>query len=165
MTTKTDNASTFKIVTGIIAIFLVIAAALVYLQKSGDGSSAAELAALSQAVPSQAARALGGEPGAYAELDNSVRRLASLRQGGSPGSAADWQQLESAAQAVLARRESVESVAASARQLDSGAQALLDGQPVKAVTIENGYAVPLVSDWNDDMAGEIRSLGPLRLET
>ena len=127
MTTKTDNASTFKIVTGIIAIFLVIAAALVYLQKSGDGSSAAELAALSQAVPSQAARALGGEPGAYAELDNSVRRLASLRQGGSPGSAADWQQLESAAQAVLARRESVESVAASARQLDSGAQALLDG--------------------------------------
>ena len=127
MATKTDNASTFRIVTGIIAIFLVVAAALVYLQKSGDGSSAAELAALSQAVPAQAARALSGEEGAYAELDNSVRRLASLRRGGSPGRAADWQQLESAAAAVLAKREAVEAVSTAARQLDSGGQALLDG--------------------------------------
>jgi len=127
MATKTDNASTFRIVTGIIAIFLVVAAALVYLQKSGDGSSAAELAALSQAVPAQAARALSGEAGAYAELDNSVRRLASLRRGGSPGRAADWQQLESAAAAVLAKREAVEAVSTAARQLDSGGQALLDG--------------------------------------
>jgi len=34
MATKTDNASTFKIVTGITAVFLVAAAALVYLQGS-----------------------------------------------------------------------------------------------------------------------------------
>ena len=39
MATKTDNASTFKIVTGVSAVLLLIAAAFVYLQSGSGGSS------------------------------------------------------------------------------------------------------------------------------
>ena len=38
MATKTDNASTFKIVTGVIAVFLLASAAIVYLQGGGNAS-------------------------------------------------------------------------------------------------------------------------------
>jgi len=127
MATKTDNASTFKIVAGLISFLLVVAAALVYFQGGNSGSSSAELAALSQAIPSQAARALGGEDGAFEQLDASVRKVASLRRGGAPGRSADWQQLESQASAILSKRAEVEALHGAAAQLGSGAQALLDG--------------------------------------
>ena len=65
MATKTDNASTFKLVAGIAVVLLIAAIAFVFLQSSGGGSSSAELAALSQAAPSQARRALQGEEGAF----------------------------------------------------------------------------------------------------
>ena len=127
MATNTDNASTFKIVTGITAVLLLVAAALVYLQSGGGGGSSSELAALSQAVPSQARRALNGEQGAFAQLDSSVARVASLRRGGAPGRSADWQQFETQAGAILAKRAPVESVYAAADQLVSDAQAVLEG--------------------------------------
>ncbi|MCG8370431.1 MAG: methyl-accepting chemotaxis protein [Proteobacteria bacterium] len=126
MTTKTDNASTFRIVAGVTAVLLLVAAALVYLQ-GGSGPSASELAALSQAISSQAERAVEGEDGAYDRLDASLRRIASLRRGGAPGRSVDWRRLESEASAILARRAEVESVSDAAAQLAADAQAMLEG--------------------------------------
>ena len=128
MATNTNNASTFKIVAGLTALSLVVAAALVYLQASSSGnSSASELAALSQAIPSQAARALDGEEGAFDQLDASIQRVASLRRGVVLGRSADWQQLESQASAILARRAEVEAVHKAAGQMSNDAAALLEG--------------------------------------
>ena len=128
MAKTTDNASMFKLVTGAVAVLLVLAAALVYLQsRGGSGSSAAELAALSQALPAQVDEALSGEDGAFARLDASARKIAALRNGGAPGNAADWAQLESGAAAVLAKRAAAKTVADAAQQLESDAQALLEG--------------------------------------
>jgi hypothetical protein len=77
MATKTDNASTFKIVAGLTAVLLIAAAGLIYLQSGSDGSSSgSELAALSQAIPSQATRALDGEAGAFDQLDASIKKVA-----------------------------------------------------------------------------------------
>jgi len=133
MATKTDNASTFRIVAGLAAISLLVAAGLGYLQAGGGDQSGTELAALSQALPAQASRALDGEPGAFDALDRSVKRVASLRRSGAPGSSADWQQLESRAAAVLAGREPVEVMRGSASRVSeaagslvSAAEALLD---------------------------------------
>ena len=128
MATNTNNASTFKIVAGLTALSLVVAAALVYLQATSSGNStASELAALSQAIPSQAARALDGEEGAFDQLDASIQRVASLRRGVAPGRSADWQQLESQASAILARRAEVEAVHEAAGQMSNDAAALLEG--------------------------------------
>ena len=128
MATKTDNASTFKIVAGLTALSLIVAAALVYLQATGGGNPAApELAALSQAIPSQAARALDGDNGAFDQLDASIRKVASLRRGVALGRSADWQQFESQASAILARRAEVEAVHSAAGQLANDAAAVLDG--------------------------------------
>ena len=128
MATKTDNASTFKIVAGLTALSLIVAAALVYLQATGGGNPAApELAALSQAIPSQAARALDGDDGAFDQLDASIRKVASLRRGVVLGRSADWQQFESQASAILAQRAEVEAVHSAAGQLANDAAAVLDG--------------------------------------
>ena len=128
MANKTDNASTFKIVAGLIAVLLMAAASLTYLQAGSAGSSSGpELAALSQAIPSQAARALDGQDGAFDQLDASIKKVASLRRGGAPGRSTDWQQLESQASAILAKRSEVEAMHAAANQLVADATALLGG--------------------------------------
>lgn len=128
MAIKTRNASTFKILAGLTALFLVAAGGLVFLQAgSGGDASALELAALSQAIPSQAARALAGEDGAFDQLDASIKKVASLRRAGAPGRSADWQQLESQAAAILAKRANVEAVNAAARRLVLDASTVLEG--------------------------------------
>jgi twitching motility protein PilJ len=111
MAKKTDTTSVFRIVALLAAVFLLGAAALVYLQAQGGGGSAAELAALSQSMPARTAAALSGRAGAFDALERNVDRLAELRRSGSaPGSSADWQQLESRASAILARRTAVEAL-------------------------------------------------------
>lgn len=127
MANKTDNASTFKIVTGLAVFLLLAAAVLIFLQATDGGdSSAPELAALSQAIPSQAARALDGESGAFDQLDASIRKVASLRRGVLLGRSADWQQLESQASAILAKRGEVEAVNSAAAQVGSDAASILE---------------------------------------
>jgi len=125
MANKIDNASSFRIVTGLIALCLIIAAALVYLKGSDGGSNAPQLAALSQAIPAQGAAALRGDAGAFQRLDNSIKQVASLRRGGAPGRSSDWQQLESRAAAILAKRGDVEAVLAAATQIDEDAATIL----------------------------------------
>jgi twitching motility protein PilJ len=126
MASKIDNSSTFRAVAGFAAFLLVAAAALIYLQSGGGSPSAPKLAALSQAVPAQAARALSGEAGAFEELDSSVKSVASLRRNGAPGSSSDWQQLESRAAAILAKRTEVEAVLAAASRMGTDASSLVE---------------------------------------
>ncbi len=126
MAIKTDNASTFKSIAAVITLFLIAAAALIYLQAGGGSSSATELAALSQAIPTQAARAIEGEEGAFDQLDGSVKRVASLQREGAPGRSADWQQLESRAAAILGKRREIESIQSAASAIDVYAGAILD---------------------------------------
>ncbi len=127
MANTTSNASNFKIVAGVIAVLLLGAAGLVLLQSQGGGGSSTELAALSQAIPSQADGALRGNAGAFDALDASVKKVASLRRGGAPGRSADWQQLESQASAILAKRAEVEAVTSAAQQMATDAAAVVEG--------------------------------------
>jgi twitching motility protein PilJ len=111
MAKKTDTTSVFRIVALVIVVSLLSAVALVYLQAQGGGGSTAELAALSQSMPARTAAALSGRAGSFDALERNVSRLAELRRSaGMPGSSADWQQLESRASAILARRTAVEAV-------------------------------------------------------
>ena len=125
MASKIDNSSTFRAVAGFAAFLLVAAAALIYLQSGGGSPAAPKLAALSQALPAQAARALSGEVGAFDELDSSVIGVASLRRSGAPGRSSEWQQLESRAAAILAKRTEVEAVLAAASRMGTDAGSLV----------------------------------------
>ena len=127
MAIKTENLSAFRTIASLIAFLLILATALIYLQSGRDGSSATELAALSQAIPAQASRAVAGDPGAFDQLDSSVKKIASLRRGGAPGRSSDWQQLESHTEAILGKRSEIEAVQGAANQVGLDAVAILEG--------------------------------------
>jgi hypothetical protein len=113
MATKNDTSSKFRIFSIAAIASLLGAAALAYLQAGSANPSAAELAALSQAIPAQAGQALAGTDGAFNQLDASVTRLAQLRRAagpGVPGSSSQWQKLESLAPRILERRGDVETI-------------------------------------------------------
>ncbi len=126
MAIKTENSSTFKTIAALIALLLIVAAILIYLQPGGGNSSATELAALSQAIPTQATRALEGEEGAFEQLDGSVNRLGSLSRDGAPGRSSDWRQLESAAAAILGKRNDIESIESARNAVETDADAILE---------------------------------------
>jgi len=125
MASNIDNSSTFRAVAGFAAFLLVGAAALIYLQSGGGSPSAPQLAALSQAIPAQASRALNGDTSAFDALDAGVNSVARLRRTGAPGRSSDWQQLESRAAAILARRSEVEAVLAAASRIGTDASSLV----------------------------------------
>ncbi|MDH3409252.1 MAG: methyl-accepting chemotaxis protein [Gammaproteobacteria bacterium] len=129
MANKADTTSIFRIVAITTAALLVAAAALTYLQSAGVSPQAAELAALSQAIPTQANAALGGEEGGFDKLNASLRQLAQQRRSAGPavpGATADWQQLESRAAAILARRDDVEALNRAATSITAGMATILD---------------------------------------
>ncbi len=112
MAKKTDTTTLFRIVALLTALALLAAAGLVYLQPSGGGAASAELAALSQALPLRTANALAGRDGAFDALERDLGRMAELRRASAaPGSAADWQLLESKASAIVGRRAAIEAAA------------------------------------------------------
>ena len=125
MASNIDNSSSFKAVALFAVFFLFGAVALIYLQPGGGNPSAAQLAALSQAIPAQASRALNGDANAFDELDGSVKKLKTLRQSGAPGRPSDWQQLESRAETILAKRSEVEAILAAADSMGTDASALV----------------------------------------
>lgn len=125
MASKIDNSSTFRAVAGFTVFLLVAAAALIYMQSGGASPSAAKLAALSQAIPAQAARALSGDAGAFDDLDSSVKSVASLRRSAAPGRSSDWQQLESRAAAILEKRTEVGLVLAASSRMGIDASSLV----------------------------------------
>jgi len=129
MTKTTDTSSIFKVVAIITAVVLIMAAALSYFQDSDDNSQAVELAALSQSIPGQAAAALRGTDGSFDRLDTSLKRLAQLRRSAgatAPGSSSAWQQLESRAAAILAKRSDVEALTDAATKISIAVTSILD---------------------------------------
>ena len=129
MAKTTDTSLIFKIVASITALLLIVAAALSYFQGSAGGSQAAELAALSQAIPGQASAALNGADSGFDRLDSSLQRLAQLRRAAgatAPGSSSAWQQLESRAAAILARRSAAEALTAATTNVGASVTSILE---------------------------------------
>ena len=127
MANNTETSSIFRIVAIVIALSLIAAGGLMFLQASG-GSSSAEMAAISQSLPVRAQGALDGR-GGYAAFDASVRKLTELRRvSGSavPGSAGDWQELESRAQAIVAKRGIIEALNSAATSIRTSSAAMLE---------------------------------------
>ena len=128
------------------AVLLIVAAILTYFQAAGGNSQTAQLAALSQAIPNQATAALDGAAGGFDKLDSSLKRLAQLRRSAGPavpGSSAQWQQLESRAAAIVARRADVElltdataSIVASVAPILELSNELLDRSSATAIIQE-----------------------------
>ncbi len=119
----------FRIVVWLTAVLLIAAAALAYFQSTGGNSQATELAMLSQAIPNQASAALDGADGGFNKFDASLKRLAQLRRTAGlavPGSSSDWQQLESRAAAIVAKRSDVEALTDAATNIDSTVAAILE---------------------------------------
>ena len=128
MANNTDTSTIFRIIAILAAVLLLAAGALTYLQSSGSNPQAAELAALSQAIPTQAGKALDGADGGFAKLDASLERLAQLRRDagpGIPGSQAEWQKLESRAAAILAKRSDVEAMSEAGTAIANGTDTIL----------------------------------------
>jgi twitching motility protein PilJ len=129
MATKKDTSSTFRTFSIATITLLLAAAALAYLQAGNTNPAAAELAALSQAIPSQAGQALAGNDGAFDRLDASVARLAQLRRAagrGVPGSSGQWQKLESLAPRILERRSDVETIYDAAGKISASIAPILE---------------------------------------
>ena len=119
----------FRVVASLTVVFLIIAAVLAYFQSTGGNSQLTQLAALSQAIPNQASAALDGADGSFNRLDSSLKRLAQLRRSAGsavPGSSSDWQQLESRAAAIVAKRADVEALADAAMNIESSVAAILE---------------------------------------
>lgn len=128
MTKQTDISSTFRILAAITAVSLMAAAALTYLQAGSNDPSAPELAALSQAIPTQAGYALDGQDGAFNRLDLSLKRLAQLRRAAGPavpGGSALWQEFEVRAAAILAKRADVEALIDAATRINGSVEPIL----------------------------------------
>lgn len=120
MANKSKSFSTYTIIASLLAVFLVVAAAVVYLQAGrgeSSGSDVAELAALSQAIPRHASDVINGDAGALLRLAQSVNRLSALREGASlsglPGGAGAWRDLEQHARAILEKRADIETIVAA----------------------------------------------------
>jgi twitching motility protein PilJ len=128
MAKTTDTSTVFRILTIITVFALLVAAALVFLGAPRSAPFNPELAALSQAIPGRAERALAGAKGGYAALDASLRRLSEVRRGGAavPGNADDWAKLEADASTILAAREPVQVLQAAGGTVATQAGTLLE---------------------------------------
>ena len=143
MASNTDQSSVFTVLASALAVSLIAAAGISYLQSGNDAgsdSSSPALAAISQAVPLHAQAALRGEPGGFESLQSDLNRLASIGDGAS---GAAWDELERHARAILERQNDVESVTGAARlvndrmpQLLNASDALLDQSGATAVIQE-----------------------------
>ncbi len=146
----TDKSSAFTVLASALAVSLIAAAAVVFLQSGTSGTSdgsAPALAAISQAIPLQAASALAGDEGGFDRLQAGVNRLSSLRQGTSslalPGAAGAWDDLERHARVVMDHRGDIEVVLGAAELVNermprmlSASDALLDRTGATAVVQE-----------------------------
>ncbi len=129
MANNTDTTSNFQSIAGAVALLLLAAAALSYLQSQRPAPPVAALAALSQAIPGQADAAIAGQNGGFDRLEASLERLTALRQSAGPdvpGRAADWRELETQGAEILASRGEVESVTAAAATVNTATLAVLE---------------------------------------
>ncbi len=115
MANKTSKLSSFTILSASIAILVIVAGGLLYLQPGGSGLdlSRAEFAALSQAIPLHAGNALAGDSAELAMLDADLKRLVSLRRAAAlsvPGGSSSWDKLSEHAQTILSKRADIEAI-------------------------------------------------------
>ena len=148
MANKSSKSSSFSILAASIAILLVAAGGLLYLQpgSGGSDSSRAELAALSQAIPLHAQSALAGDSRGFARLDADLKQLASARRTAAlniPGGSSSWDKLSAHAQTILAKRADVEATNEAAELIQehmtvllANSDALLDQSGATAVIQE-----------------------------
>lgn len=127
MAENSKNASTFKVITAILVVLILAAAALMYLQPGkGDGVDASQLtlAVLSQGIPLHANDALAGGASGFQRLEADLNELRSLR-GSTSGARKQWDQLSRGANAVLERRASLQAIHNAAAFVEQGMPRLL----------------------------------------
>ena len=159
MANSADTSSTFRIVAIVTAVALVAAAALTFFQGAGGSPQAAQLAALSQTIPNQAADAVDGVGGSFDRLDASMQQLASLRRSAgaaAPGSASEWERLGSRAQSVLANRAAVEAVNQASAGMVEGTGAILE---LSNEMLDRSGATAVVQEFQQ-RAARIRQAAP-----
>ena len=122
MADKTHTSTAFRIVALAIALALIAAGGLVFLQSGASPSTA--LAAISQALPKQANDALLGEDGGFPALADSVSRLDELGGVGA-GSTADWRELSTRAESILGRRTDIEALNTASAGISATATEIL----------------------------------------
>src|SRR5690606_17207672 len=126
-----DNTSAFSLLALAMAILLLAAAVVLYLQ-SGTGaegeSPTHELAALSQAVPLHAANDDAGDDRAFGRLETALSGLTELKAGVSelPGDAPQWTNLEQHARAILANRSDIEQILEATSYVDEHMPQMLE---------------------------------------
>jgi len=119
MAQKSNRSSSFIPLAVALAVLLLLAAAVSYLQSRGsDGVTGddAEYAVLSQAIPLHAGAAVAGDKDAFASLQSDLQRLARL-------SAAkvrypEWQALQDGGQAILQQKQALGDAADAARAIN-----------------------------------------------
>lgn len=132
MAKNTDKSSSFRLLTLLAAILLLVSGALLYFQPDSNGSDRgiAELAALSQAIPLHAQNAVSGHADGFARLNADLSRLAGSRSGRTgnqlPGGSAAWQALEQQAKSVLAKQQGVEAIQAASSYVNEHMPMMLD---------------------------------------
>jgi twitching motility protein PilJ len=159
MANTADTASTFRIVAIVMAVVLIAAAALTFFQGAGGSPQAAGLAALSQAIPNQAAEAVDGVSGGFDRLDASMEQLASLRGSAgaaAPGSSTEWQRLESRANSILAKRAAVEALNQASAGMVEGTSAILG---LSNEMLDRSGATAIIQDFQQ-RAARIGQLAP-----
>ena len=157
MANTKDTSTTFRIVAIAAAVVLIAAAALTFFQGSGGSPQTVGIAALSQAIPSQAADALDGADGGFDRLDASMKQLASLRHSAGPavpGSSTEWQRLESRAASILEQRAAVEALHQATAGIATGAQAILE---LSNEMLDRSGATAIIQDFQQRTARVVRA--------
>ncbi|NOX69572.1 MAG: methyl-accepting chemotaxis protein [Gammaproteobacteria bacterium] len=112
MAENSKNSSTFTVVTALLAILILAAAALMYLQPGkSDGGDARQLmlAALAQGIPLHASEAIAGGAAEFERLEADLNALRPLR-GLTSGARQHWDQLTQGANAIVERRASLQAI-------------------------------------------------------
>ncbi len=117
-------------VTVSLALLIIAAAALMYMQSSKSGGATAPqltLSALSQGIPLHAGNALAGKANGFERLEADLNQLRSSRGSTAalPGGRRNWDQLEQSADAIVRRREPIEAVVTAANFVDQNMPGLL----------------------------------------
>ena len=114
MAQKTDKSSAFTVLTATIAVMIIVAAGILFLQARGaSDATRSDFAALSQAIPLHASNALAGDAQGFTRLDADLKRLAQLRRStslGMPGGDEAWDRMSQQATAILEKRSDVQAV-------------------------------------------------------
>ena len=132
MARNTDKSSAFTVLVSLLGLSLLATIGILYQQSTSSGSSdgaGTALAALSQAIPLHAAAAVRGDADGFLSLQEDLQRLANLRRAssslGMPGGTEAWDELNRHAQAILAKRDAIESVVSTAAFVDQHMPSML----------------------------------------